>query len=98
MKVSELISKLSEMPQDLDVYCEGEMADKVCIETCMGYSIVRIFKAWDLDLVLGSAGMEGTEFPICCGEDVRCDEVGENGCPYLDETGECSKAAVLGKE
>lgn len=53
MKVSELIEKLKEMPQDVDVYAEGELADKVILEDCQGNQYVRIFKAWDVEFVNG---------------------------------------------
>lgn len=59
MTVAELIEELKDMPQDADVYVEGEKADKVCLE---GYDangnhkkgwakVVRIIKAWDIDMV-----------------------------------------------
>ena len=51
MKVSELIKGLEQMPQDLDVYAEGELADKVIFEKSPDGNggIVRIFKAWDVE-------------------------------------------------
>jgi len=59
MTVAELIEKLKEMPQDAEIYAEGERADKVVLE---GYDsngnhregwakIVRIIKAWDINFV-----------------------------------------------
>ena len=59
MTVSELIDKLKEMPGDADVYAEGEMADKVIEEKCWHEdgsegSIVRIFKAWNVEFVTGA--------------------------------------------
>ena len=58
MTVAELIEQLKDMPQDLTVYAEGECADKVIVEEFEGVpQIVRIFKAWDIDFVLGSAGL-----------------------------------------
>lgn len=58
MTVSELINILGAMPQDATVYAEGEAADKVTLEYG---GIVRIFKAWDVDIVLGSAGLEAND-------------------------------------
>ena len=51
MTVAELIEQLKQMPQDVHVYAEGELADKVILETCPsgGSQIVRIFKAWDFE-------------------------------------------------
>ena len=57
MTISELIKELQTMPQDALVYAEGELADKVILEKCDGNAYVRIFKAWDVEFVLGSAGM-----------------------------------------
>ena len=59
MTVAELIEKLNEMPQDAQILAEGEEADKVVFEDCQGYKWVRIFKAWDMNLILGSAGLKG---------------------------------------
>ena len=59
MTVAELINELHTMPQDALVYAEGEMADKVILENCDGNQYVRIFKAWDIDFVLGSAELKG---------------------------------------
>ena len=59
MTVAELINELQMMPQDALVYAEGESADKVILESCDGNQYVRIFKAWDIDFVLGSAGLKG---------------------------------------
>lgn len=58
MTVAELIEKLKEMPQDVLVYAEGEEADRVLLEECQGNQYVRIFKSWDMELVLGSAGLK----------------------------------------
>lgn len=33
---------------------------------------------------------EKLNYPDYCNEDVRCDEVCENGCPWLNEDGECN--------
>lgn len=51
MTVSELIEKLKEMPQDVHVYAEGELADKVIFERSPDGDggIVRIFKAWGIE-------------------------------------------------
>lgn len=59
MTVAELINELQTMPQNALVYVEGESADKVILENCDGNQYVRIFKAWDTDFVLGSAGLKG---------------------------------------
>lgn len=52
MTVSELIEQLKEMPQDCEVYAEGEHAEKVIFEKspdgCVG--IVRIFKPWGMEI------------------------------------------------
>lgn len=61
MTVAELIEKLKEMPQDAKILAEGEEADKVAFEDCQGYKWVRIFKSWDMNLVLGSAGLRGDD-------------------------------------
>ena len=52
MTVRELMDKLSMMPSMCEVYAEGEHADKVIYERCPdgGRGIVRIFKAWDMEL------------------------------------------------
>ena len=53
MTVAELIEQLKQMPQDVHVYAEGELADKVIFEKSLGGDggIVRIFKAWDVKFV-----------------------------------------------
>ena len=51
MTVEELIRKLESMPQNVPVYVEGELADKVVMENCQGNVYVRIFKAWDVEFV-----------------------------------------------
>ena len=51
MTVEELIKELESMPQNVPVYVEGELADKVVMENCQGNIYVRIFKAWDIDFV-----------------------------------------------
>ena len=51
MTVEELIKELESMPQNVPVYAEGELADKVVMENCQGNIYVRIFKAWDIDFV-----------------------------------------------
>ena len=35
--------------------------------------------------------MNNNKWPKWCGEDTRCDEVGEEGCCYLNDDGECIK-------
>lgn len=47
MTVAELIKELQEMPQDAQVFAEGEPADRVIHED-VG-NVVRIFKAWDVE-------------------------------------------------
>lgn len=49
MTVEELIKELESMPQNVPVYAEGELADKVVMENCQGNIYVRIFKAWDIE-------------------------------------------------
>ena len=52
MTVRDLIEKLQTMSQDVHVYAEGELADKVIYEPSPdGGGIVRIFKAWDVEFV-----------------------------------------------
>ena len=53
MTVAELIKELESMPQNVPVYVEGELADKVIMENCQGNIYVRIFKAWDVEFVDG---------------------------------------------
>ena len=55
MKVSELISELQTMPQDAEVFAEGEQADAVILEKCQDNEYVRIFKRWNVDFVIGGA-------------------------------------------
>lgn len=59
MTVGELIEKLKELPQDLNVMVGGETAQKVIVDECQGNKYVHIFEPWDMDLVLGSAGLKG---------------------------------------
>lgn len=51
MTVAKLIEQLKQMPQDVHVYAEGELADKVIFEKSPDGNggIVRIFKAWDIE-------------------------------------------------
>jgi len=58
MTVGELKEKLKDIPDNLLVYAEGEEADRVLVEECHGNMYVRIFKSWNMDLVLGSAGIK----------------------------------------
>lgn len=53
MTVAELIRELKSMPQNVNVYAEGEPADKVIFEKSPDGNggIVRIFKAWDVEFV-----------------------------------------------
>ena len=61
MTVGELIEELKKVPQDLNVLAAGEAAEKVIIEECQGNRYVRIFEPWDMNLVLGSAGLRGED-------------------------------------
>lgn len=61
MTVGELKEKLKDIPDDLDVYAEGEEADRVIVEECCGHNYVRIFKSWNMNLVLGSAGIRNDD-------------------------------------
>lgn len=36
--------------------------------------------------------LKGQEWPSYCGEDTRCDEIGEYGCQYLGKNGDCRLA------
>lgn len=58
MTVGELKEKLKDIPDNLLVFAEGEEADRVLVEECQGNRYVRIFKSWDMELVLGSAGIK----------------------------------------
>ena len=53
MTVAELIEQLKQMPQDVNVYAEGELADRANFEKSPDGNggIVRIFKAWDVEFV-----------------------------------------------
>lgn len=53
MTVAELIEQLEQMPQDVHVYAEGELADKVIFEKSLDGDggIVRIFKAWNIEFI-----------------------------------------------
>ncbi len=54
MTVKELIEQLKQMPQNVPVYAEGELPNKVIMENCKGNIYVRIFKAWDVpDINIG---------------------------------------------
>ena len=57
MTVGELKEKLKDIPDNLEVLAEGEEADRVVVEKCGPYEYVRIFKSWDMNLILGSAGL-----------------------------------------
>lgn len=57
MTVGELIEKLKELPQDLNVMVGGETAQKVIVEECQGNKYVRIFEPLGMGLILGSAGI-----------------------------------------
>ena len=46
MTVGELKEALKDIPDDLHVIAEGEDADKVIVEECMGNKYVRIFHTW----------------------------------------------------
>lgn len=53
MTVKELTIQLKQMPQDVHVYAEGELADRVIFEKSPDGNggIVRIFKAWDIEFI-----------------------------------------------
>lgn len=61
MTVAELIRELESMPQNVPVYAEGELADKVVMENCQGDVCVRIFKAWDVEFVGGGIEYQESE-------------------------------------
>lgn len=66
MTVAELIERLKQMPQNVNVYAEGEFADKVIFEKSPDGNggIVRIFKAWDVVFV--GRGAEPQEIHCNC--------------------------------
>lgn len=49
MIVSELINKLKDLPQDLEVMVAGETASEVIVEECYGNRYVRIFEPWGVE-------------------------------------------------
>ena len=52
MIVKELIEELKKCDENLEVYAEGEPADKVLVESYRGEpQIVRIFKTWGVEFV-----------------------------------------------
>ena len=51
MTVSELISELSKLDQNLNVMAAGECAEKVIVEECQGHKYIRIFQPWDIEFV-----------------------------------------------
>lgn len=52
MTVKELIEELKKCDENLEVYAEGEPANKVLVEMYKGEpQIVRIFKTWNIDFV-----------------------------------------------
>ena len=57
MTVAELIEKLEQMPQDACVLAEGNDADTVILENCNGNEFVRIYQSWNVNFVIGSAGI-----------------------------------------
>ena len=48
MTVGELIKELESMPQNLPVYVDEEVANKVILENCQGNMYVQISKVWDI--------------------------------------------------
>ena len=48
MTVGRLKEILKDIPDDLNVFVEGNEANAVCVEGCQGNQYVRIFKAWDV--------------------------------------------------
>ena len=63
MIVKELINELKKCDENLEVYAEGEPANKVLVEMYKGEpQIVRIFKTWNVDFVESPlADMRGDE-------------------------------------
>lgn len=63
MTVAELIEQLKKMPQNVHVYAEGEPADKVIFEKSLDGNggIVRIFKAWDVEIVGRGVDLQESE-------------------------------------
>lgn len=63
MTVAELIEQLKKMPQNVHVYAEGEPADKVIFEKSLdgNCGIVRIFKAWDVEIVGRGVDLQESE-------------------------------------
>ena len=57
MTVGELKEKLKDIPDYLEVLVEGEDIDNVSVEKCGAFEYVRIFKNWNMDITLGSAGL-----------------------------------------
>ena len=52
MTVKELIKELKKCDENLEVYAEGEPANKVLVECYKGEpQIVRIFKTWNVEFV-----------------------------------------------
>lgn len=73
MTVKELIEELKKCDENLEVYAEGEPANKVLVEIFKGEpQIVRIFKTWDVDFV-NSPCQNCQEFD-CHGCDHFCKE------------------------
>lgn len=59
MTVAKLIRELESMPQNVPVYAEGKLIDKVIMENCQGNVYVRIFKSLDIEFV--GSGVEPQE-------------------------------------
>lgn len=58
MTNSELIEILKQYDGNLQVLVEGSEELKVCYEKCGENEYLRIIKPWDVDIVLGSAGLK----------------------------------------
>lgn len=59
MTVGELKEAIKDIPDDLKVLVEGVEPDRILVEECNGNRYVRIFKEWDMEWILGSAGLKG---------------------------------------
>ena len=59
MTVGELKETIKDVPDDLKVFVEGVELDRILVEECNGNKYVRFFKEWDMEWILGSAGLKG---------------------------------------
>lgn len=53
MTVGRLKEILKDIPDDLNVFVEGNEANAVCVEGYQGEQYVRIFTAWDVKFISG---------------------------------------------